>query len=47
MNMWIKTPYPGDRVGEGVWVLCKTPYMKRLYKWTKLPKCKQKEAPSE
>ena len=47
INTWIKTPYPGEAKGEGVWTLCTTPWMKRLAKRTKLPVREQEKQPEE
>lgn len=30
-KLWIKTPYPEEKWGEGVWVECTTPYEKRMW----------------
>jgi len=48
MKMWIKCPYPGEKVGEGKWFECTTPYLKRLYKakWCKLPKMESENDPN-
>lgn len=51
--MWIKVRFPYDKVGEGVWRLCDTPYLRRLWnKHHKLgkkgyPTARQDEAPTE
>ena len=51
MKLWLKTPFPGEKNGDGVWHECATPYEKRLWfkhnknKW--LPTVKAEEAPEE
>jgi len=51
-KLWIKTPYPYDKPGDGKWVECTTPYEKRMWQKhnkrdTGLPTAKQKEVPDE
>lgn len=46
-KLWIKTPYPYDKKGEGVWTECTTPWMRYLFKWTKLPKHKGENPPED
>jgi len=52
-NVWYRAPYPGEKIGEGVWVKATTPYEKRMCKgmlsgkWKPaLPIVKQKEKPN-
>ena len=50
-KLWIKTPYPGESIGEGTWVECKTPYEKRMWKKHNkikvLPTVSQEDKPDE
>lgn len=45
MKMWIKTPYPGEKPGEGVWTECTTNWMRRMWHFTNLPKAKAENQP--
>ena len=50
-KMWIKTPFPGERPGEGTWMECNTPYSRFLYNKHKksgiLPVAYQKDKPED
>jgi len=53
-NVWYRTPYPGEKKGEGPWVKATTPYERRMCKlmldgkWKPaLPVIEQEEKPNE